>query len=87
MATAVNMPKLGLSMKEGTVGKWLKSEGDKVKKGEALLEVMTDKISNKIDAPADGTLLKIIAKLPWIENAEQQLPYLHRRECAAPLEF
>ncbi|SDE88213.1 dihydrolipoamide acetyltransferase family protein [Sporomusa acidovorans] len=68
MATPINMPKLGLSMKEGTVGKWLKNEGDSVKKGDVLLEVMTDKISNKIEAPADGTLLKIIAakkaKLP-----------------------
>ncbi|WP_094607129.1 Dihydrolipoyllysine-residue acetyltransferase component of pyruvate dehydrogenase complex [Sporomusa silvacetica DSM 10669] len=68
MATQINMPKLGLSMKEGTVGKWLKKEGDTIKKGEALLEVMTDKIANKIDAPADGLLLKIVAdkkaKLP-----------------------
>lgn len=68
MATQVNMPKLGLSMKEGTVGKWLKKEGDAVKQGEPLLEVMTDKIANKVDAPADGVLLKIVAdkkaKLP-----------------------
>jgi pyruvate dehydrogenase E2 component (dihydrolipoamide acetyltransferase) len=68
MATAINMPKLGLSMKTGTVGKWLKNEGDSVKKGEALLEVMTEKITNKVEAPADGILLKIVAakgaKLP-----------------------
>jgi pyruvate dehydrogenase E2 component (dihydrolipoamide acetyltransferase) len=68
MAVQVNMPKLGLSMKEGTVSKWLKKEGDAVKKGEALLEVMTDKITNKIEAPEAGILLKIVAdkkaKLP-----------------------
>ena len=68
MATQINMPKLGLSMKEGTVGKWLKAEGDAVKKGEPLLEIMTDKIANKVDAPCDGILLKITAdkkaKLP-----------------------
>ncbi len=68
MATPIAMPKLGLSMKTGTIGKWLKKEGDTVKKGEALVEVMTDKITNKIEAPADGVLLKIIsakgAKLP-----------------------
>ncbi|HWP97804.1 MAG TPA: dihydrolipoamide acetyltransferase family protein [Syntrophomonadaceae bacterium] len=68
MATAISMPKLGLSMKTGTVGKWLKIEGDTIKKGEALIEVMTDKITNKVEAPADGTLLKIVAdkgaKLP-----------------------
>jgi Pyruvate/2-oxoglutarate dehydrogenase complex, dihydrolipoamide acyltransferase (E2) component, and related enzymes len=68
MATPIVMPKLGLSMKTGTMGKWLKKEGDSVKKGEALVEVMTDKITNKVESPADGTLLKIVAvkgnKLP-----------------------
>lgn len=68
MATVIAMPKLGLSMKTGTVGKWLKKEGDAVKKGEAIVEVMTEKITNKVEAPADGTLLKIVsqkgAKLP-----------------------
>lgn len=68
MATPVVMPKLGLSMKTGTLGKWLKKEGDSVKKGEALVEVMTDKITNKVESPAEGTLLKIVsakgAKLP-----------------------
>ncbi|MEN6350071.1 MAG: dihydrolipoamide acetyltransferase family protein [Syntrophomonas sp.] len=68
MATAIVMPKLGLSMKTGTLGKWLKNEGDSVKKGEALVEVMTDKITNKVESPADGILLKIISakgtKLP-----------------------
>lgn len=62
MATQVKMPKLGLSMKEGTVGKWLKNEGAAVKKGDALLEIMTDKITNIIEAPADGMLLKIVAE-------------------------
>jgi len=68
MATAINMPKMGLSMKTGTVGKWLKNEGDAVKKGEPIVEVMTEKINNKVEAPADGILLKIVApkgtKLP-----------------------
>jgi pyruvate dehydrogenase E2 component (dihydrolipoamide acetyltransferase) len=68
MATPIAMPKLGLAMKVGTVGKWLKNEGDKVKKGEALVEVMTDKITNKVESPAEGILLKIVsakgAKLP-----------------------
>jgi len=68
MATPIAMPKLGLAMKTGTVGKWLKQEGDSVKKGEALVEVMTDKITNKVESPADGILLKIAAakgtKLP-----------------------
>jgi pyruvate dehydrogenase E2 component (dihydrolipoamide acetyltransferase) len=62
MATAIIMPKLGLSMKTGILGKWLKNEGDSVKKGEALVEVMTDKITNKVESPADGILLKIISE-------------------------
>ena len=45
-----------------------KKEGDTIKKGEALVEVMTDKITNKVESPADGILLKIVsakgAKLP-----------------------
>jgi pyruvate dehydrogenase E2 component (dihydrolipoamide acetyltransferase) len=62
------MPKMGLSMKTGTVGKWLVNEGDEVKHGQPLAEVMTDKITNKCEATADGVLLKIVApkgtKLP-----------------------
>ncbi len=68
MATAIRMPKMGLTMKTGTVAKWLKSEGDRVKKGEPLVEIMTEKITNTIEAPVDGVLLKIVApkgaKLP-----------------------
>ncbi|MGR6836384.1 dihydrolipoamide acetyltransferase family protein [Syntrophomonas erecta] len=68
MAVEITMPKLGLSMKTGTVSKWLKNEGDQVKKGDPLLEVMTEKITNKVEAPGDGVLLKIVAakgaKLP-----------------------
>ncbi|MGI5920855.1 MAG: dihydrolipoamide acetyltransferase family protein [Syntrophomonadaceae bacterium] len=68
MATAITMPKMGLSMKSGTVGKWLVNEGDTVKKGDPVAEIMTDKITNKCEATADGVLLKIVApkgtKLP-----------------------
>jgi len=68
MATPITMPKLGLTMKTGTISKWMKNEGDKVKKGEYLLEVTTEKITNKIESKADGVLLKIVApkgsKLP-----------------------
>ncbi len=62
MATVISMPKLGLSMTEGTVGKWLKQEGDSVKKGEAVVEIMTDKINNVVESPVDGVLLKILAE-------------------------
>ena len=55
----VVMPKLGLTMTEGTVSKWLKAEGESVKDGEDLFEVETDKLTNTIKATVSGTLLKI----------------------------
>ena len=59
MTKEIVMPKLGLTMTEGTVSKWLKNEGDAVKEGEPLFEVETDKLTNTIEASASGTLLKI----------------------------
>ncbi|WP_309493289.1 dihydrolipoamide acetyltransferase family protein [Candidatus Hecatella orcuttiae] len=61
MPARVLMPKLGLTMKEGTVVKWLKKEGDTVEKDEPLVEIETEKISHTIQAPASGVLLKILA--------------------------
>ena len=60
MAVKIVMPKLGLTMKEGTVSKWLKQEGDSVKKGEPLMEVSTDKIVNDVESPGEGILRKIV---------------------------
>ena len=59
MAKVIVMPKLGLTMTEGTLSKWLKHEGEAVKEGEPLFEVETDKLTNTIEAAASGTLLKI----------------------------
>ena len=61
MAKVIVMPKLGLTMTEGTVSKWLKHEGDTVKEGEGLFEVETDKLTNTIEASVSGVLLKIVA--------------------------
>lgn len=61
MATEITMPKLGLTMKVGRIGKWLKKEGDLVKKGEAIAEVLTDKITNVLEAAVEGVLLRIAA--------------------------
>ncbi|MCE5313944.1 MAG: dihydrolipoamide acetyltransferase family protein [Armatimonadota bacterium] len=62
MATKMVMPLLGQTMEEGTIIKWFKSEGDKVKAGEPLLEVMTDKVNMEVEAPEDGVLRKILAQ-------------------------
>ncbi|MGH7777662.1 MAG: dihydrolipoamide acetyltransferase family protein [Candidatus Dormibacterales bacterium] len=55
----VKMPQLGESVTEGTVDRWLKKEGEFVKRDEPLVEVVTDKVNAEIPSPFEGTLLKI----------------------------
>ena len=57
----VAMPRLSDSMEEGTILKWLKSDGDEVKRGEELVEIETDKANMTYEADSDGTL-KIVAQ-------------------------
>lgn len=62
MATKMLMPLLGQTMEEGTIIQWFKKEGDEIKEGEPLLEVLTDKANMEVEAPMTGVLRKIIAK-------------------------
>lgn len=55
------MPKLGLTMAEGLIAEWKVKAGDSVSAGQILFVVETDKISNEIEAPADGTILSLLA--------------------------
>ena len=59
MATEIKLPRLGQGMESGTIVKWLKSEGDPVKKGEPLYELDTDKVTQEVEADASGVLLRI----------------------------
>jgi pyruvate dehydrogenase E2 component (dihydrolipoamide acetyltransferase) len=56
MATEVIMPKLGKAMAEGAVVKWIKSDGERVEKGERIVLVMSKKITYEVEAPASGIL-------------------------------
>lgn len=56
----VNMPKFGATMEDGEIVKWFKQPGDKVKKGEPLAEIMTEKITNNLEAMCDGVLDQIV---------------------------
>ena len=56
------MPKLGLTMTQGKITRWLKREGDFVKAGEAVVEIETDKINAEVESPVDGQILKILAQ-------------------------
>ena len=54
------MPQLGFDMKEGTLQRWLKHEGDHVERGEAIADVETDKVTLQVESYATGTLVKIV---------------------------
>src|SRR5687768_5814319 len=60
MALEFKMPKLGESVTEGTIGRWLKQPGDKLELYEPMLEVTTDKVDTEVSSPIDGTLMEIL---------------------------
>jgi pyruvate dehydrogenase E2 component (dihydrolipoamide acetyltransferase) len=59
-AIDVVMPQMGVSVSEGTVIKWLKSEGDPIAADEPLLEISTDKVDTEIPSPGEGIVQKIL---------------------------
>jgi 2-oxoisovalerate dehydrogenase E2 component (dihydrolipoyl transacylase) len=60
--TPVQLPKLGESVTEGTIGAWLKQVGDHVDKYDALVEITTDKVNAEVPSPFTGTLVQITAQ-------------------------
>ena len=58
MAKEVFMPKSGMDMQEGRIIRWLVKEGDRVREGDVLLEIETDKVAMEVEAPCDGILLR-----------------------------
>lgn len=60
MATIIKMPKLGSTMKEGTIVKWVVAEGDTIEEEDVLFEVTTDKLSNEVESEVEGVLRKIL---------------------------
>ena len=78
------MPKLGLTMTEGTIEEWKFNEGDAVSEGDVLFSVATDKLTNDIEAETSGTLLKILCQegetmackevIAWIGEEGEEVP-------------
>ncbi len=61
-AVDVVMPQMGVSVSEGTVTKWLKSEGEEITADEALLEISTDKVDTEVPSPASGVVTQILVQ-------------------------
>lgn len=60
-AVDVVMPKMGESLQEGTVIKWLKKVGEEVERDEMILEISTDKVDTEVPSPVSGTLIEVLA--------------------------
>ncbi len=61
MAQTIELPQVGESVVEGTIGRWLKQPGDRVERYEPLVEVVTDKVTMELPSPVDGSLVRILA--------------------------
>ena len=60
MSIKVNLPKSGMGIEEGTIVRWLKRAGERVEKGEVIVEVETAKAIQEVEAPVRGTLSRIL---------------------------
>ena len=83
MTFSVKMPALGESVTEGTVTRWLKSEGDQVALDEPLLEVSTDKVDTEIPSPAAGVLQKIVVAVDQVAAVGAELALIADGQSAA----
>ena len=93
----IELPKLADTVVEGTVARWLKQPGDRVRKGEPLVEIETDQVSSELESPADGVLVEIavpagetvpvghvIARLGDVAEAAEKPVGVHHAVTAAP---
>ena len=89
MPIEILMPKLGLTMKDGTVVSWLKSEGESIAEKEVVLDIETEKLSYSVESPASGVLLKrladvgekypVSAVLGFVGQPGEELPDIHTK--------
>ena len=76
MATEILMPKLGLTMTEGTVIHWFVNEGDEVQVGDPVAEIGSEKLTGEVVAPEAGTLIKIIAEVGAVVPSKEPMAYI-----------
>jgi len=80
MATGVYLPIWGMQMEEGKVVNWLVAEGDRVEKGDPLVEIETEKITNVVEAPEAGIIARIVAPEGAIVKITGLLAVIAREE-------
>lgn len=76
MATEILMPKLGLTMTEGTVVHWFVNEGDEVQAGDAVAEISSEKLTGEVVAPETGTIIKIVAQEGDVVPSKEPMGYI-----------
>jgi pyruvate dehydrogenase E2 component (dihydrolipoamide acetyltransferase) len=76
MEKPFTMPKLGASMTEGTILHWLYQPGDRIAKGEPIVEIMTDKVNIEVEAPLSGRLVRVLAQDGDVLPVGSPLAYL-----------
>ncbi len=86
MVVEVIMPKLGQTMEEGKIIKWLKKEGEKVEKGEPLIEIETDKTILEVEARGSGVLRKILAGEDDVVPVTKTIGYIAEEDEVIPEE-
>ena len=84
MATEVVMPQMGYDMAEGTVVRWLKQEGEEVRRGEAIAEIETDKATVEMEAEASGLLRRIVVSQGNTVPVGQVIAYIGAADEALP---
>lgn len=76
MAKEIVMPKLGLTMTEGTIDEWLVKAGDAVKQGDIIATISSEKLSSEVESPADGVILEIVAQVGDTIPCKEPMAYL-----------
>lgn len=80
MRVKVKMPKLGLTMTEGTIVEWRKSAGEQVRAGEILFVVETEKVEVEVEAPATGTLVEILGEVKGVYAIGEVIAVIDTRD-------
>ena len=62
MSITIELPHVGESVVEGTIGKWLKKPGETIKRYEPLVEIITDKVTMEVPSPVEGTVVHLLAE-------------------------